>query len=583
MSMKDYSTNYRDYTLSVQRLYTDVWDADKLYGCVCDFGYYGYDCSLRDCPRGDDPLTKGQVNEIQYLLCQANSGKFALSFGPYVTPMIDASAQALVVKAALESLPNINGVTVSYSVGTSVCQTTRLNVVKVEFTQNFGAQPRLVPITTSLPTGSTFRTSGANGQLTDSTGTIFTSVTGTKENSYCSSRGSCSSSEGFCSCYSSNGDSYASSDGYAGSGIRGDCGRPLTSTASCPGELACSGHGVCTKSTYSCKCSQTWQGGDCSERVCPSGLSWFNYPTAANTAHNVYSECSDMGTCDRTAGTCSCKDGYFGDACEKMVCGGGAGNACSGHGACLSMYDLAVYADNNGDATDFTYGLDPNNAYTWDAKRIHGCLCDPTWGTYDCSLRTCPLGDDPATYDDVQEVQAIQCTAVDGTMTLTFRQKTTSAISFDATASQVKTALEALTTIDSVDVEYTTGTTLCTSDGTNTATVKFFVPSGDVPPMTFDTSLLRLSSLVDVGSGTPVILAADGCATGVSTGLCTYSVKGTTESVECSNRGLCDTDTGECACFTGWTSSDGRGGSGQRPDCGHRIPKYGGPVTSSEA
>ncbi|KAL7541763.1 hypothetical protein ACHAXR_011191 [Thalassiosira sp. AJA248-18] len=30
----------------------DQWDADKIYGCICDLGYTGYDCSLRVCPSG---------------------------------------------------------------------------------------------------------------------------------------------------------------------------------------------------------------------------------------------------------------------------------------------------------------------------------------------------------------------------------------------------------------------------------------------------------------------------------------------------------------------------------------------------
>lgn len=37
----------------------NLWDADKRQACVCDAGYAGYDCSLRECPRGDDPLTTG--------------------------------------------------------------------------------------------------------------------------------------------------------------------------------------------------------------------------------------------------------------------------------------------------------------------------------------------------------------------------------------------------------------------------------------------------------------------------------------------------------------------------------------------
>ena len=34
-----------------------LWDADKHRACACDQGYAGFDCSSRECPRGDDPLT----------------------------------------------------------------------------------------------------------------------------------------------------------------------------------------------------------------------------------------------------------------------------------------------------------------------------------------------------------------------------------------------------------------------------------------------------------------------------------------------------------------------------------------------
>jgi len=35
------------------------WDSNSFYGCICDFGYTGYDCSLKTCLYGDDPLTPG--------------------------------------------------------------------------------------------------------------------------------------------------------------------------------------------------------------------------------------------------------------------------------------------------------------------------------------------------------------------------------------------------------------------------------------------------------------------------------------------------------------------------------------------
>lgn len=39
---------------------------------------------------------------------------------------------------------------------------------------------------------------------------------------------------------------------------------------------------------------------------------------------------------------------------------------------CMTMAELALVAENNGDATDYTYGTDPNEGSTWDAHRIFG-------------------------------------------------------------------------------------------------------------------------------------------------------------------------------------------------------------------
>jgi len=45
-----------------------LWDGTnvpKTYGCKCDARWSGPDCSARVCPFGDDPLTTGQVDEVQ--------------------------------------------------------------------------------------------------------------------------------------------------------------------------------------------------------------------------------------------------------------------------------------------------------------------------------------------------------------------------------------------------------------------------------------------------------------------------------------------------------------------------------------
>jgi hypothetical protein len=36
--------------------YIGAWDAGMQYGCLCDSGYRGPDCSLKECPSSDDPL-----------------------------------------------------------------------------------------------------------------------------------------------------------------------------------------------------------------------------------------------------------------------------------------------------------------------------------------------------------------------------------------------------------------------------------------------------------------------------------------------------------------------------------------------
>jgi hypothetical protein len=64
----------------MQYAYDKVWDASKIMGCVCDIAHTGFDCSLRKCPSGDDPLTTGQVNEKQLIRCLASTGSLVLYY-----------------------------------------------------------------------------------------------------------------------------------------------------------------------------------------------------------------------------------------------------------------------------------------------------------------------------------------------------------------------------------------------------------------------------------------------------------------------------------------------------------------------
>ncbi len=64
-----------------------------------------------------------------------------------------------------------------------------------------------------------------------------------------------------------------------------------------------------------------------------------------------------------------------------------------------------------------------------------------------------------------REVQTLTCTATLGTFKLTHGVATTLALAFDATATQVQTALAALSTIVSATVSFSTGAAACSGTG----------------------------------------------------------------------------------------------------------------------
>lgn len=177
----------------------------------------------------------------------------------------------------------------------------------------------------------------------------------------------------------------------------------------------------------------------------------------ADDEGHFYMECSNRGTCDRKSGVCECFDGYTGAACKRQACP----NACSGHGTCQTVNqlrqwnttlvsatcettagsnivicdsDLATVSTGTGITTavavgdyieikpyppqrvsgvsvermtlynDFPATTPPGTELyavydydLWDGDMNQACVCDPRWSGDDCSLRKCPLGDDPLT------------------------------------------------------------------------------------------------------------------------------------------------------------------------------------------
>jgi len=364
--------------------------------------------------------------------------------------------------------------------------------------------------------------------------------------------------------------------------------------AACPN--ACSGHGLCHNSMDYCECYRDWTGADCSQRVCPYDIAIvdgaqgdlnmdghmhmiFQDPATANSkdvpitsrGHTVqeweyhpvhaygrkdqvdgrgiaaeeghfYMECSNKGTCDRKTGLCECFDGFEGRACHRMVCPGGFD--CNGHGTCQYIKNMRTHNGERQDGTAWGYDL-------WDVNTARACVCDKGWAGVDCNRRLCPRGDDPlSTSDDTSthEVQKVQidCASsenVGGSLKLEYtdtygfqwRTKNITAASGSA-AGSVESELEALP--NSVIEGITTSTDSGHAADSVQVLITFTHNPGNVNQVGVDERGLTCS-----GSATPSVTVS------------TVSAGGNTNT-ECSNRGLCDYDTGLCECFPGYTGDD---------------------------
>ncbi len=182
-------------------------------------------------------------------------------------------------------------------------------------------------------------------------------------------------------------------------------------------------------------------GGDCSQRVCPFGLSFVDTPlgdlnhdgSVTNsgsvktqfsnaavkelfpTSAHSYAECSNKGFCDRASGECGCFDGYTGSACQRTVCP----NDCSGHGQCYTLREIAAGPNvpvshpagaqnvgRNFKVLDYQFGTYKTSGVShafeynlWDADKNQACVCDAGYFGPDCSMKQCPKGNDPLTND----------------------------------------------------------------------------------------------------------------------------------------------------------------------------------------
>lgn len=140
VSMAEAAANYDGVGLTNVTTYS-LWDANKIFGCVCDDGFYGYDCSLQECPLGDDPLTTGQQDESQMIFCTCDgcSGTWTYSYRGETTEAIAYGATSTEVQTAIQALSSVTAATVAFTgtPGTAACEAAG-NLITITFTHNPG-------------------------------------------------------------------------------------------------------------------------------------------------------------------------------------------------------------------------------------------------------------------------------------------------------------------------------------------------------------------------------------------------------------------------------------------------------------
>merc|ERR1711939_752703 len=95
----------------------NLWASDKFQGCDCDGGWGGNDCSLRQCPRGDDPETQcadDLGNDRQLIACTGVQSQMEMFFKLRFTDQLGNryNTRAIVIRPHDPAVDETNELTV---------------------------------------------------------------------------------------------------------------------------------------------------------------------------------------------------------------------------------------------------------------------------------------------------------------------------------------------------------------------------------------------------------------------------------------------------------------------------------------
>lgn len=198
----DYSTDQDVSGDGLGAVYNN-WDKDSIMMCECDPGFFGADCSLTMCPKGDDPLTINQNYRKISLELRTTSSGFAGAIGitfQAVTSYIDLSNPSDVkCKESLEKSPHI---------GTIGCTITQTTASIWDITLEFYSFPTYArsnnlyshdgnPLVTDFTCDESQETTSSRTITCTFEDVVSDNI---REYAYCSNRGTCDFTTGYCSC-----------------------------------------------------------------------------------------------------------------------------------------------------------------------------------------------------------------------------------------------------------------------------------------------------------------------------------------------------------------------------------------------